>query len=154
MASSRPDTGASQPTPPRKRLPLGRSSRRVSFERRLRLWLWSFSLPLLALVLLLCRGSDLSWPATASCFMATLLLWHIITSIFFDTVARPLQTLSNIVAALREDDFSFRARGAMRGDALGDLALEINTLARSMQVQRNAAMDALTWADRVIGSMQ
>ncbi|MGA7804104.1 hypothetical protein, partial [Bradyrhizobium sp.] len=45
---------------------------------------------------------------------------------FFEQLIRPLQTLSNVVAALREDDFSFRARGASRGDSLGDLALEIN----------------------------
>ncbi|WP_419807053.1 sensor histidine kinase [Terriglobus sp.] len=133
---------------------MSRSRRRLSFERRLHLWLWGFSLPLLILVLWQCHAAGLSWTATVLCFLGTLLVWRTITAIFFDTVARPLQTLSNIVAALREEDFSFRARGAIRGDALGDLALEINTLARTMQVQRNAAMDALTLADRVIGSMQ
>ena len=154
MVSSRPDPGPSQQATTRKRLPLSRSGRRVSFERRIHLWLWGFALPLLALVLWMCRLSQLSWLATASWLIAAAVVWRAVTAIFFDTVARPLQTLSNIVAALREDDFSFRARGAMRGDALGDLALEINTLARSMQVQRTAAMDALTLADRVIGSMQ
>lgn len=153
MDSSRPTFGASAHPSSRKRLPLGRSGRRLSFERRLTLWLWSFSLPFLVLVVRMCRASELSWLATAFCLAASLLAWRAVTAVFFDTVARPLQTLSNIVAALREDDFSFRARGAMRGDALGDLALEINTLARTMQVQRNAAMDALTLADRVIGSM-
>ena len=154
MASNRPGTGPLQPPSPRKRLPLGRSARRLSFERRLSLWLWGFSLPLLLLVLWRSRASGLSWLATSLTLACTALLWRAVTAIFFDTVARPLQTLSNIVAALREDDFSFRARGARRGDALGDLALEINTLASTMQLQRNAAMDALSLADRVIGSMQ
>ncbi len=154
MVSSRPKSGPSHTSTSRKRLPLGRSRRRLSFERRVKLWLWGFSLPLLTLVLWRCRASEFSWTATAFGLIGAALLWHAVSAIFFDSILRPLQTLSNIVAALREDDFSFRARGAMRGDALGDLALEINTLARTMQVQRNAAMDALTLADRVIGSMQ
>ena len=154
MVSSRPDSGSSQTSPAaRKRLALARSGRRLSFERRLRLWLWSFSLPALLCVFWLCRASHTSALATAGCILAALVLWQGVAAIFLDSIARPLQTLSNIVAALREDDFSFRARGAKRGDALGDLAMEINTLARSMQVQRIAAMDALTLADRVIGSM-
>src|SRR5207249_3271390 len=39
-------------------------------------------------------------------------------------VVMPLQTLSNLQAALREGDFSIRARGARRGDALGDVMIE------------------------------
>jgi hypothetical protein len=35
-------------------------------------------------------------------------------------VVRPLQTLSNLLAALREGDYSIRARGARRDDALGE----------------------------------
>ena len=37
-------------------------------------------------------------------------------------VVRPLQTLANLLAALREGDFSIRARGARHGDALGAVA--------------------------------
>lgn len=155
MASSGPATGPLQEqVRSRKRLSLSRSGRRLSFERRLNVWIWGFSLPFLTGVFWVCRVNDFSWIVTACCFAVALVLWSIVASIFFDTVARPLQTLSNIVAALREDDFSFRARGARRGDALGDLALEINTLAGTMQLQRNAAMDALQLADRVIRSMQ
>ena len=72
----------------------------------------------------------------------------------FEQITRPLQTLSNIVAALRDDDFSFRARGARRGDSLGDLALEINALAGTLQTQRGTARDALTLAERVMAAMR
>ena len=72
----------------------------------------------------------------------------------YEHITRPLQTLSNVVAALREDDFSFRARGARRGDSLGDLALEINTLAGTLQAQRGTARDALTLAERVMEAMR
>src|ERR1035438_5260939 len=43
-------------------------------------------------------------------------------------VVRPLQTMSNLLLALREGDFSFRARGARRRDPLGDVLAEINGL--------------------------
>jgi len=45
-----------------------------------------------------------------------------------ERVQRPLQTLSNLLAALREGDYSIRARGARRDDALGELIIEVNAL--------------------------
>ncbi len=57
-------------------------------------------------------------------------------------VIRPLQTLSNMQAALREGDFSLRARGAATEDALGELLLEVNALAESLHEQRLGAMEA------------
>jgi two-component system, NtrC family, nitrogen regulation sensor histidine kinase NtrY len=57
-------------------------------------------------------------------------------------VIRPLQTLANVQAALREGDFSFRVRGARSGDALGELMLEINALSDMLREQRLGAMEA------------
>ena len=48
-----------------------------------------------------------------------------------ERVVRPLQTLSNMLAALREGDYSLRARGADRDDALGLALLETNLLGES-----------------------
>ena len=86
--------------------------------------------------------------------VAFAIFWLIAASAFTEQIIRPMQTLANVVAALREDDFSFRARGARRGDALGDLALEINALAGTLQAQRSTAMEALTLLERVMTSMQ
>ncbi len=57
-------------------------------------------------------------------------------------VVRPLQTLSNMQSALREGDFSLRARGARGDDALGELLLEVNALAESLREQRLGALEA------------
>ena len=57
-------------------------------------------------------------------------------------VVLPLQTLSNLLAALREGDFSIRARGASRKDALGDVLLEVNALGEILQHQRLSALEA------------
>ncbi len=57
-------------------------------------------------------------------------------------VVRPLQTLSNLLAALREGDYSIRARGARRDDALGEVIIEVNALGETLRVQRLGAMEA------------
>lgn len=57
-------------------------------------------------------------------------------------VVRPLQTMANLLSALREGDFSVRARGARRDEPLGDVMTEINTLSRTLQEQRLGALEA------------
>jgi nitrogen fixation/metabolism regulation signal transduction histidine kinase len=57
-------------------------------------------------------------------------------------VVRPLQTMANLLSALREGDFSVRARGAQRDEPLGDVMTEINTLSRTLQEQRLSALEA------------
>jgi nitrogen fixation/metabolism regulation signal transduction histidine kinase len=67
-----------------------------------------------------------------------------------DHVIRPLQTLANVVGALREEDYSFRARLAVPNDALGELSLEVNTLADLLAERRTGAMEATTLLQRVV----
>ena len=57
-------------------------------------------------------------------------------------VVLPLQTLSNLLAALRESDFSIRARGASGDDPLGAVMLEVNVLAATQHDQRLGALEA------------
>jgi PAS domain-containing protein len=57
-------------------------------------------------------------------------------------VVRPLQTVSNLLAALREGDYSFRARGGRGWDALSEVIREINALSQTMREQRMGALEA------------
>ena len=57
-------------------------------------------------------------------------------------VVVPLQTLSNLLAALREDDFSIRGRTANPDDPLGAALIEINALAETLHEQRLGAVEA------------
>jgi nitrogen fixation/metabolism regulation signal transduction histidine kinase len=59
-----------------------------------------------------------------------------------DHSIRPLQTMSNLLAALREGDYSIRARGARTDDALGEVLLEINQLGETLRKQRLGAFEA------------
>ena len=72
---------------------------------------------------------------------------------FMDQVVRPLQTLANVIASLREEDYSFRARGARQNDPFGDLAIEINALADMHQAQRMGALEAAALFRRVIAEL-
>ena len=57
-------------------------------------------------------------------------------------MVRPLQTMSNLLAALREGDYSIRARGARAGSALGEVLIEINSLGETLRQQRLGAFEA------------
>ena len=137
-----------------KRLPLGGSRQRVVFERRLQTRLSLMGLPALLLCLVLIREHEVSWPLAVIWIIGLILVWTLVVSLLLEQIVRPLQTLSNVVAGLREDDYSFRARGARRDDAMGDLALEINALAGMLQTQRAGALEAMALVERVIESMQ
>src|SRR5215472_5462525 len=69
-------------------------------------------------------------------------------------VVRPLQTLANMHAALREGDFSMRARAAGGQDALSELMLEINTLADALREQHLGALEAGALLNKVIAEIE
>ena len=59
-----------------------------------------------------------------------------------ERIVHPLRTISNVLAALREDDFSIRARGAEPSDPLGAVLHELNLLADTLRTQRLDAQEA------------
>ena len=73
-----------------------------------------------------------------------------IVAALHDQIIRPLQTLANVVGALREEDYSFRARMAVPDDALGELSLEVNMLADLLAEHRIGAIEATALLQRVV----
>jgi two-component system, NtrC family, nitrogen regulation sensor histidine kinase NtrY len=137
-----------------KTVPLDRASARMSFERRLRLWCYLAALPAVLFCWLLLQKYSVEASMQWIALLSLLAVWAFAVSLLVEQIARPLQTLANVVAALREDDYSFRARGGRRNDALGDLALEVNRLAATLQGQRVGALEAIELVERVMRSMQ
>jgi nitrogen fixation/metabolism regulation signal transduction histidine kinase len=70
-----------------------------------------------------------------------------------ERVVLPLQTLSNLLAALGEGDFSIRARGARGGDPLGEVMTEVNTLVETLRHQRLDALEATTLLRKVMAEI-
>ncbi|MFY9532029.1 MAG: ATP-binding protein [Candidatus Acidiferrales bacterium] len=65
-------------------------------------------------------------------------------------VVFPLRTLSNLLAALREGDFSIRARGAKFDDAMGEVLREVNALGETLRQQRLGALEATALLRKVM----
>ncbi len=76
--------------------------------------------------------------------------WLIGAALVRERVLRPLQTIANLLAALREGDYSIRARGASPDDGLGLALLEVNILSETLRSQRLHALEATALLRRVI----
>jgi two-component system, NtrC family, nitrogen regulation sensor histidine kinase NtrY len=87
-------------------------------------------------------------------FGAELLACLLIGLALHEHVVRPLQTLANVVGALRDEDYSFRARLAIPNDALGELSLEVNALADLLAQHRTGAIEAAALLQRVVEEVE
>ncbi len=85
--------------------------------------------------------------------LTVVIAWLLTAFVLRERVVRPLQTLSNMLAALREGDYSIRARGADREDALGLALLESNLLGETLRAQRLGAMEATALLQTVMAEI-
>jgi nitrogen fixation/metabolism regulation signal transduction histidine kinase len=125
----------------------------LRFEARLRVYSAILCAPILGLLTALLLVEHLSATAIVSILIIVAIALLLAVTTFMDQVIRPLQTLANVVAALREEDYSFRARGARINDPFGDLAIEINALADMHQSQRLGSLEAAALFRRVIAEL-
>jgi nitrogen fixation/metabolism regulation signal transduction histidine kinase len=122
-------------------------------ERRVFLLALVAGLPALAIATALLWTGD---HADRTRWTLTLLMvagWLGAAAALREQVVRPLQTLSNLLAALRESDFSLRARGAGVDDALSLAFLEANTLGETLRLQRLGAVEAAGLVRAVISAI-
>jgi nitrogen fixation/metabolism regulation signal transduction histidine kinase len=68
-------------------------------------------------------------------------------------VAFWLRTVSNLLAAVREGDFSFRVRGGRRDDAFGELVIELNQLAQGLRERRLGDVEATALLRKVMAEI-
>ena len=76
--------------------------------------------------------------------VAILLGWIGFAMAARERVVFPLQTVSNLLGALREGDYSVRGRSPRADDALGEVMREINILGGTLREQRLGALEATT----------
>jgi two-component system, NtrC family, nitrogen regulation sensor histidine kinase NtrY len=132
-----------------------RTARRRKRSAVRRAWLYSFllSLPGLVFAAILFYRAQLTTAPVILLSVCLLLYLLLLSAALIESMVRPLQTLSNVVASLREGDYSFRARGAGSPDALGELAGEINALADLLQRQRVRSLEATALLARILEVM-
>lgn len=91
-------------------------------------------------------SSKLQWTLT----VVMIITWLSFAFTAQSRVVFPLRTLSNLLAALREGDFSIRARGANVEDALGEVLREVNALGETLRQQRLGALEATALLRKVM----
>jgi two-component system, NtrC family, nitrogen regulation sensor histidine kinase NtrY len=116
--------------------------KRFAHDRHVMLLIWLSGLPAMVVALVLTWHTE--WTSLTKWTLAGFLMaaWLGFAFATRERVIRPLQTLSNLLSALREEDFSFRGRGARQGDPLGEVLLEVNALSDTLKRQRLGALEA------------
>src|SRR5262245_7041590 len=125
----------------------GATSSRLRFDQRILLLALAAGFPAALVALILLWTGDYTPKVQWTLTVFIVGVWTGCSFSVRRRVVLPLQTLSNLLAALRESDFSIRARTA-RGrrsgsdDPLGAVMLEVNVLAATLHDQRLGAMEA------------
>src|SRR3984893_15413520 len=113
----------------------------LSYEHRIQLLAVAAGLPGSLIALILLWTGDYSSRTIWTLGLLIVGLWLGFAFSVRHRVVFSLQTLSNLLAAMREEDFSVRARGASRDDAMGEVMIEVNSLSETLREQRLGALE-------------
>jgi len=110
-------------------------------------------LPATMVSLILLWGGDFSSKVQWTLTIVIIGFWLGFATALRERVVMPLQTLSNLLSALREEDYSLRARWASHDDAMGEVFLEANELSETMREQRLGAEEATALLRKVMAEI-
>ncbi len=130
----------------------GRGKSRLSYESAILLAALSVVVPMLGVVLLLV------YSASAREHWIVLLVIALVVSLVLALRLRarvvfPLYTLSNLLEALREGDYSLRGSRARRGDAIGEVVWEVNALSQTLREQRLRVEETMALLSKVVAEI-
>ena len=114
----------------------------MNFERRVVFTALAALLPVALCALILLFSGDFSARAKWTVLFFVAIGTFIGTYVLHEQVTYPLRTLSNLITALREEDYSLRARTPKRDDALGEVLAELNALSTVMESRKLEAVEA------------
>jgi two-component system nitrogen regulation sensor histidine kinase NtrY len=115
---------------------------RITYEHRIQLLALAAGLPGSLIALILLSTGDYTSRTAWTLGILIVSLWLGFAFSLRHRVVFSLQTLSNLLAALREEDFSVRGRDAQRDDAMGEVMIEVNALGETLREQRLGALEA------------
>jgi two-component system nitrogen regulation sensor histidine kinase NtrY len=126
---------------------------RITYERRILLLALGAGLPGVLVSIGLLWFGDYTPKVRWTLALLVTLVWAGCAVSIRERVVRPLQTISNLLAALREGDYSIRGRGGRSVDALGEAMFEVNALGATLREQRLGAMEATALLKTVMGEI-
>src|SRR5258708_36291222 len=104
----------------------------LSYEQRILLLAVAAGLPGSLIALILLWTGDYSSRTIWTLGLLIVGLWLGFAISVRHRVAFSLPTLSDLLAAMREGEFSVRGRGARRDDAMGEVMIEVNSLSQTL----------------------
>src|SRR5258708_17643232 len=116
--------------------------KQLTYERRIQLLALAAGFPGSLIALILLWTGNFSSGAFWTLAFLIVSLWLGFAFSLRSRVVFSLQTLSNLLAALREEDFSLPARCARSDDAMGEVIIEVNALSETLRQQRLGALEA------------
>lgn len=128
-------------------------SPRVGHENRVLLLVFAAGTPAVLVAMLLLWLGDFTPKVQWTITLFVVLWWIGFAFAIRERVVRPLQTLSNLLAALSEGDFSIRARGAKTDEPLGLALWEVNQLTDTLREQRMGAVEATALLGKVMAEI-
>jgi two-component system, NtrC family, nitrogen regulation sensor histidine kinase NtrY len=115
---------------------------RVSYDNRILLLALAAGIVPATVALALLWTGAFSFPTRWALCVLIAVSWFGFALAVRSTVVRPLRTLANMQAAVREGDFSIRPRSTGVNDSLSDLMYEVSELSATLQGQRLGAFEA------------
>lgn len=125
----------------------------LKYEQRIMLLAILAALPGALIAMLLLWNGDYTPKVRWTLSLVIIGCWWGFSVILRERVVFHLQTLANLLAALREGDYSIRARGARRGDVLGEVVIEVNALGETLREQRLDALEASALLRKVMAEI-
>lgn len=122
----------------------------LTHERRLQLLALASGLPAVLAIVIIAIVEDYS--AKLRWTLAVLIggAWAGFAAAVRERAASPLRTLANLLEAMREGDYSIRARGARADDALGEVMQQVNAMGATLRAQRLGALEATALLRKVM----
>jgi two-component system nitrogen regulation sensor histidine kinase NtrY len=111
-------------------------------------------LPGVAAAVALAFRAELSAKAIATLALFVVGAWVFAALVLREELVRALQTVGNLVASLREGDYTVRGRNARRDHALGEVMAELNLLADALQSERLRELEASALLARLLDEIE
>ncbi len=128
--------------------------KQLSFEGRILVMVLVAGLPGAVVALALLWTGDYTPKVQWTLSVLVLGIWFAFAFGLRYRTAFHLQTLSNLLSALREGDYSIRARGTAHGDAFNEVVVEVNALGETLREQRLGALEATALLRKVMEEIE
>lgn len=126
------------------------SKLKIVHERRMELLALAAGVPAVAVSLIILWTGTYTPKVQWTLTLVIVGCWWGFAASIRERVASPLRTLANLLEAMREGDYSIRARSARGEDALGDVMQQVNAMSATLRAQRLGALEATTLLRKVM----